>query len=295
MGATQSSDFQFKPKVWQDHIQAFFRRKLVYGALALQDDTLKAQPGDTVNFPFFKKIGDAEEPAEDQGLQVDNLSDDSFSATVKEVGKAVGVKRAALIKSATSQERNFKEAQEQIARVHAEKVDRDLLVEIQTASVQGFLAAGAGDVMTIRTLNLGRIKGFGDKHSESVATFMHSLQFLDMMNDSTAGFLKADANDPLIKVAGFEGRILGMAIITADSIPKRVGQIGGKDAYDAFIIKNNAYGILTKVDMEVDSDFDILHREWVFAGTQWYAVKNFHAKIASDDLKINKISTTVAN
>jgi hypothetical protein len=79
MSATTSSDFNFVPKVWKDHVMAFFRRRLVAGAFALQDDTLKSEPGTVINFPFFKKIGDAEEPAEDQGLQVDKLADDSFS------------------------------------------------------------------------------------------------------------------------------------------------------------------------------------------------------------------------
>src|SRR3546814_7674467 len=39
---------------------------------------------------LFKAITDAEEPEEDEALTVDKLSDDSFSATVFEVGKAVG-------------------------------------------------------------------------------------------------------------------------------------------------------------------------------------------------------------
>jgi hypothetical protein len=58
---TQATDFAFAPKVWQDHIMAYFDRKLVYGAFALRDDSLKAAPGLTQNFPYFKAIGDAEE------------------------------------------------------------------------------------------------------------------------------------------------------------------------------------------------------------------------------------------
>lgn len=82
MGATQSGDFAFSPKVWQEHISAYFDKKLVFGAYALQDNTLTAAPGETVNFPYFKAIGAAQEPAQDEGLAVDKLQDDSFSATV---------------------------------------------------------------------------------------------------------------------------------------------------------------------------------------------------------------------
>lgn len=301
MGATVAADFVFEPKVWQDHISAYFDRRLVYGAFALRDDTLTAAPGLTQNFPYFKKIGDAEEPAEESGLVVDNLEDDSFSCTVKEVSKAVGVRKKAFKKSAARTERIIKEVQEQIGRVMAEKVDKDLLTEMQddANSVNGassFLATAAADVMNVRNLNIGKIKAFGDKHKDSVVCFMHSLQFLDLMNDTTAGFLKADAQDPMFLVEGFEGRLLGMAIVTVDSIPKNVaGQIDGKDAYDAYVHKMNSYGFMVKQDMELESDYDILHRQWVFAGDQWYGVKSFHGKISSDDKKSARLRTTASN
>lgn len=295
--ATRAADFVFEPKVWQDHISAYFDRLLVYGAFALRDDTLTREPGETVNFPYFKAIGDAEEPAEDEGLTVDKLSDDSFSATVKEVGKAIGIKKKAFKKSAASVDRIVREGQQQLARVHAEKVDKDLLAEFSSSGnfVAGYTATAAADVMNIRNLNIGKIKGFGDRHKDSVVCFMHSLQFLDLMNDNTAGFLKADANDPMFRVQGFEGRLLGMAIVTVDTVPKVGSQIDSKDAYDAYIHKANAYGIMQKQDMEMDEDRDILQRERVFTADQWYAVKSFHGKINANDLKTVRIRTTVAN
>jgi len=47
MAATVSTDFTFEPKVWKDHIRAYFDKKLVFGAIAMQDDTLKGAPGET--------------------------------------------------------------------------------------------------------------------------------------------------------------------------------------------------------------------------------------------------------
>lgn len=292
--STSSSDFVFEPKVWSDHIQAYFDRFLVYGAFALRNDELKAEgTGLTVNFPYFKAISDAEEPAEDQALTVDSLSDDSFSATVFEVGKAVGFKKKAFKKSAASSDRIMSEAQRQIARVHAEKVDKKLQAEMQTSYTQGYLATAAANTMNIRSLNAGKIAGFGDKHKQAEVCFMHSLQFLDFMNDSTAGFLKADANDPMYMVEGFEGRMLGMAIVTVDTVEK-VTDIDGKDAYRAMICKENAYGVMMKQEMEMDSDKDILNREIIVTGNEWYAVKNFDRKISSLDKKIAAVTTTVS-
>lgn len=289
MGATQSSDFSFAPKVWQEHIGAYFDKKLVFGAYALHDNTLTAAPGETVNFPYFKAISAAQEPSQDEGLAVDKLQDDSFSATVKEVGKAVGFKKKALRVSAARQDRIFGEAQDQMARVHAEKVDADLITEINTSGsyVAGFVGTGTSDVANITNINVGRITGFGDKADQAVAIFMHSYHLLSLLNDSTSGFLKADAmpSESRVDVPGWMGKLLGMDVIVTDQCP-RASDISGKQAYYSFIVKRNAYGFMTAENMDLERDYDILHREWVVAATQWYAVKAFHAKIASNDYRI---------
>jgi hypothetical protein len=296
MPATVASDFAFQPKVWQDHIMAYFDRKLVYGAFALRDESLTAAPGLTQNFPYFKKIGAVQKPTEDEGLNVDNLTDDSFNVTVYEVSKAVGVSKKAFKMSAARTERVIQEVQEQIGRVMAEQVDADLYTEFSAHATSGFAAGVAGDTMQIRRFNTGKIIAFGDKHKDAVVSFMHSLQFLDLMTDTTAGFLQANALDPMFLVEGFEGRLGGVAIVTVDTVAKNTGgQVGGKDTYDCFIHKPNAYGFMVKQEMELESDYDILHRQWVFAGDQWYGVKSFHATIDSLFKKTALLRTTSTN
>lgn len=295
MSATIASDFAFEPKVWKDHIDAYFDRKLVYGAFAVEDSELQTEPGLTVNFPYFKQIGEAQEPAEEEALNVDNLSDDSFSATVKEVGKAVGMKSKAFKKSAASKDRIMSQAQMQIARRIAEKVDADLLTEFSSSGnyFQGYTATAAANVMNVRALLEAKMLGLGDRADEAIVVQMHSRQFLDMMKDSTAGFLKADANDPLYLVKGFMGRILGMAVVVADTIPATAAQIDSTDAYHAFIHTAEPYGYIKKQEIELEMDKDILNREWVVSATQWYAVKSFHSKIDAQNKRTIRVTTTV--
>lgn len=282
MSYTAAANFVFSPVVWQDHIMAYFDRKLVFGAFALRDDSLVSAPGTTQTFPYFKKVGAAQKPAEDEGLNVDNLSDDSFTVTVSEVSKAVGVSKKAFKVSAARTERIIQEVQEQIGRVMAEQVDADLLTALTASSTTGYTSAAGNSYgnMNIRNLNSGKIVAFGDKNKDAVVCFMHSLQYLDMMTDTTAGFLQANAIDPMFMVEGFEGRLAGMAIITNDNMPKNTGgQINSKDNYDAYVCKANAYGFMVKQDMELESDYDILHRQWVFAGDQWYGCRSFDKTI----------------
>ena len=98
MAATLAVDFDFQPQIAKDHISAYFKKKLVFGQFAWSDSTLTGQDGDIIDFPFYNKIGAAEEPAEISVLSVDNLTDGSFQAQVSEVGKAVGFTKKSLRK-----------------------------------------------------------------------------------------------------------------------------------------------------------------------------------------------------
>lgn len=292
MPSTQSSDFAFDPKVWQDHFMAYFDDKLVYGAFAVRDNTLVAEgTGLTVNFPYYNKIGGAEKIGENVALTVDNMSDDSFFATVFEVGKAVGIKKKAFKKSADSVSGIISETQRQMARVHAEQVDAELLAEIQLGTSHVDVTPTTVPAkMTLAELNKGRISAFGDKMTDADVCFMHSFQYLDIVNDTGTGLLKADANDPAMMVEGYMGRWLGMAIVVVDSTPVVAGT-GAAQEYGCTFHKMNSYGIMEKQMMEFDEDKDILTREKIYTSNQWYAVKSFHAKIAVDDLKTGRLRT----
>lgn len=296
MGATTTNDIGFEPKVFADHIQAYFRQKLVWGSMAMVDESLVANPGMTVHFPYFKAIGAAEEPGEQNQLTVDSLEDDAFSCTVKEVGKAVGFKMRSFRKSAARKEEILTEAEKQLARVHAEKVDDDIVTLLQDSNnyTDGFTATSSGQTMTIQRLNTARITGFGDRHSEAAAVFMHSRMFLDMMNDSNAGFLKADANDPLWQTPGFEGRILGMALFVSDECPEVAGGIDSQTAYRGYIMKMNPYGICVAERPEIESDKDILSRELVVTATQYYGVVGIHQKVSADDARVIRFNAPVS-
>lgn len=287
MSSTSKSDVVFAPKVWSDHISAYVDRKMGLGQLGMINNTLTAKTGETVSFPFWKSIGDAQEPAENEALAVAPLADDSYNVTVKEVGKAVGWKDAAVRKSSASRAEQETEAQKQIAQKLAEKVDKDIITTINTngAYFQGFTAAAAADTLNVRSLLTAKILGFGDKHEEAVAVAMHSYNFLDMMTDATAGFLKADATDPLFRTPGFQGRLLGMAVFTFDSLPQAT-DIGGKKVFNVFMMKQNSFGIYKGSEMNVEKDRDILTRETIIAATMWYGVLSLHGKSDTTDRRI---------
>lgn len=296
MTATRAADFTFVPQVASQHIQAYFDKELSFGALALIDKTLTAQPGDTVTFPYYKKIGAAEDLTEATAMSVDKLQDDKFTVSVKEMGKAVGFSKSAHRKSGAGQAMNEQEAYRQIARVMAEKVESDLITTINQAgqSTAGKLATTATEYCNINDLLMSKIIGFGDKQKDAQAIIMHSLDYANLMTNQSSGFLKADANDPFWGRAGFEGRLLGMAVFLNDNVPEVAGGVAGKKAWYHFITKANPYGIYMAEEMQLDTDKDILTRETIIAATEWYGVLSLHSKVDAADKRIIKGAFTTA-
>ncbi len=287
MSATKSTDVTFRPKVWSDHVMAYFDRKMALGQLALVDKTLESAPGETVNFPYYKAIGDAQEPTETEGLEVEALKDDSFSVTVKEIGKAIGWKDKA--KRVSAQKDPEGEAQSQIARVCAEKIDKDLqtLINVNGNYVDAFNATVNTEKLTIAELIKLKINSFGDKADAAVACAMHSFHYMDLVTDNGAGFLKMDANDPYFNMPGFMGRLGGMAVFVLDT-SLRVADVGSKKTYAVHVFKANPFGIYMAQELMLEKDRDILHRENVVAAHMWYGTLSLHGKVSSDDKRTGR-------
>lgn len=287
---TKASDIAFRPKVWSDHVMAYFDQQLGIASLAKVDRTLTASPGETVNFPYYKRIGAAEKPGEDDSLQVDKLSDDAFPVTVEEVGKAVGWKDKAHRVSANgpSVAPAEAEAQRQMARVFAEQAEADCIVAMNSASVQGTVGSAAAHTANIRSLLVSKVTAFGDKQNQAKAVIMHSQDFVNIMSDATAGFLHANATMPMYGRAGFMGQLLGMGdVFVLDSVPQ-APNIDGKKAWYHYFLKEDPFGIYMAADVKLEKDRDILARENVMAGTLWYGTLSLHGKVSSLDLRVGR-------
>jgi hypothetical protein len=286
MGITTSADVNFSPKVWSDHSMAHFDRKMGLGQLALIDRTLQSEPGESVNFPFYNKIGAVEEAVENTALSVDKLTDGSFNVTIKEIGKAVGWTDKS--KRVSAQKDPEGEAQRQLGILYAEKVDQDLVSLINTSGNYSTALTAldyATGKLNINKLLEHNIVGFGDKAEESVAFAMHSLHFLELMNNSGNGFLTKNDNDPFNGVQGFQGRILNRAVFVLDTMPEQAA-IDGKKAFPIFSFKANPYGIYMAEELKIERDRDILTRENLIASTMWYGTLGLHAKIAASDKRV---------
>lgn len=305
MAITKSGAFGFVPQVEADRIMAYFKKKLIWGGLAwkVMRDFSQTQ-GETITFPYWKQIGPVEDADEDTELKVDSLGDASFAAVVKEIGKAVGITDKSKVVMGSTPAEWSDEAHRQLGRVFAEKVDVDLRNEIakpaahkvartldtsfsttDTASQGASLPLIQSERLDIKKLWVACTDAFGDRRDEIEAIVMHSQQYADIGVDSEAGFLKADANDPLFTMKGFRGRdFFGTAWIINDNVPPASdvvvsGSSSSEATYKAFnvvLLKPKAYGFIVKKDAMVEYARNPLARTDFISSTQWYAVRHFH-------------------
>ena len=322
MPLTLRQDFVFENQIATDHIGAYFRKFLVVGNLAYKppnEALFNRTPGEKILFPYWGKLSPAQDGVENTAMDVDNLADDQFETTVKEIVKAVGITDTARIRLGTTTEAWEAEVHRQIGRVFSEKVDEDIWTELNLATskieltnnIQDFTIAtafgndkGASDSkFTAQTCNIRSISqdltdSYGDRRKECMAVLMHSGNYNSIETDVQAGFLKADANDPLYNMPEFVGRapqFFNIPFFVVDNVPKgaKVTVTDSASAtqkyqsYKNVYFKKDAFGFFSKQEATVEYARDTLKRADTISSTQWYAIKSFHEKISSDDKRLS--------
>ena len=319
MAATMAANFTYVPQIAEGHISAYFRRELVIAKLAWRPGNNKfpSTPGNTITFPYWSKISAAADGVENVNVDIDNLGDASFTATAKEITKGVGITDTALKKMGATHAEWEAETHRQIARVLAEKVETDVWEELNKSASHDDLStdvaalslasafqgdkganttAYADQLCNIRKLSDGLTEAFGDKRGEAAAIILHSQHYKDIETDAQAGFLKADADDPMYKIPGFVGRAAmfwGLPFFINDNVQDagdvRISDSGGATqdykTYNAVFLKKDAFGLMIKQMPKIEYDRNIRQRQDFMVATQWYAVRTFHKVISTDDVR----------
>ena len=324
-----SGDFTFSPQIAQNYISGYWRKKLLWASLGMKViQNFQTTPGNTLTFPYYNTISAAVDGTEGTRMAVDNLTDNQFTVTIKEVVKAVGRTDAAMYAHGNDPSGWEMEAHNQIARVFAEKVDADVLTEISKSgsgmsvktsptaltitsafgtAFDPYVSSSAfrDDAMNVRTLATGITDAFGDKTDEIAAIIMHSKQWNDLNRDNTAGYLKADSNHPLMGLKGYkgvfsgDGGALGIPVFVNDQCPKgskltitdSASATKKYQSYKCIVMKKNAWGVVVKQEPKIEYGRDQLARQDYMSCTQWYGTKSFNQVIDTEDVRQGFIET----
>lgn len=251
------------PEVFGDMVTAKFKGKLVIGNFALTDTTLVGTPGDTVHFPKFNAIGDAEDLTEDVAMVPEVLTSSDAEATIKEVGKAVTISDQAALGSVGNP---IDEATTQVGKVVARKIDKDLITEgITNCPSSRIILATDTEAFHLKVADAKSL--WGDEAEEITVLAIHSKMYTSLLKD--ANFISADKYPAGVLVSGAIGTIYGVPVMITDRVP-----------YDAttgvaksLMLQQNALGYVTKRAPLIETGRDILKRNTTVATNVHYAVK----------------------
>lgn len=273
MAQTKASDLLI-PEVWGDAVMVTVQGQTVMLPLVDVDDTLSGQPGDSVHFPKWNYIGDADDLTEGVPMTPTKMSMSDSYARIKEAGKAVELTDTAVL-TAIGQPND--QARVQLALSIARKIDTD----IRAAALYEHTNAGAGDdeatTAPLKVTHAGpmswaaytkAIALLGDEYdpSDIVGIVLHSQQHMALMNDDK--FISSESfGANAVITRGQVGQIGTIRIYVSDRGTSTAG------ARKAVILKRGAIQLKYKRRAIVESDRDILARTNIITTNVHYAVK----------------------
>lgn len=266
------------PDVWADAVGPKIFGRAVMAQFATVDDQLAGQPGDTVIFPKWNYIGDAEDLTEGVAMDTTTMTQTDSRAVIKEAGKAVELTDNALLDALGSPDG---QAQTQLAIAVARKIDTDLRLAAEATETDtdslgvshtyAPLKAPAATKLSWAAL----VAGFallGDEYDPSniAVLVVHSAQYADLLLDPN--FLTADKfGAGAVLARGQIGAIGSIPVLMSDRVTKT--GTGADTVYNALLIAKGALSLKYKRRPVVERDRDILKRTNIITTNVHYAVK----------------------
>lgn len=193
------------PEVMAPMITAKIKEKIVATPFAKIDDTLVGQPGSTITIPRYKYIGEAEDVAEGIEAGTTKLETDTDEYKVKKAMKAVTLTDEAILSGYGNP---VGEANSQLGKAIAEKIDNDIFTEL--AKAQNTITLD-GDISYNNVVDT--LDRFNEEENVPKVMFIHPKQVTQLRKD--ANFISNDKYPNNVLMRGEIGMIANTRIIAS--------------------------------------------------------------------------------
>lgn len=252
---TQLADL-VNPQVLAPIVSYEFKNAMRFTPLASIDNTLTGTAGNTLTFPAFTYIGDAQDVAEGAPIPLDKLGTSTTSATVKKAAKGTEITDEAVLSGYGDP---VGESTKQLGLSIANKVDNDILAAALTATQSVDFAATSDMVQSALTVFATN----SDDDDSPVVAVMSPVDAAALRkaarNEGTGSEVSANA---LVNGTKFE--VLGVQIIESNKVT----------AGQAIFIKVNATSpaikLIMKKSASVETDRNIINKTTVLTADEHY-------------------------
>ncbi|KRU30705.1 hypothetical protein VT91_11450 [Clostridium sporogenes] len=254
------------------------RIKVAQLATALNLPDFK-QVGETVVFPKFKRVSDAEDVKKGTGITVEELGQDSSTAKVMHKGKAI---RVYDYDDKTAMGNFIEEANTQHAQLFAKVMDKELIKEALKTPLK--TAVAVDKKITADELNAG-LALFGDEQdSEDFAGIVvHSLLISSLLNMTE--FVDAsktyNQNGNGIQRNGLLGFYRNIPVFVSDTAMDN-------NECATLIIKKNSLAYMMKKDFDIEEEREAKLKATDLVADMMFAVKQ------TDDVGVVVLRKTIA-
>lgn len=191
------------PEVMAPMITAKIEKAIVATPFAKIDTTLVGQPGSTITVPRYKYIGEAEDVAEGVEAGTVKLETDTDTYTVKKAMKAVTLTDEAILSGYGNP---VGEANSQLGKAIAEKIDNDVMDELKGAQNTVTLT---GDISYANVVNA--LDRFAEEENVPKVMFIHPSQVTQLRKDGD--FISNDKYNANVIMRGEIGMIANTRIV----------------------------------------------------------------------------------
>lgn len=258
------------PEVMADIISAELEDTIRFRPLAKVDNTLVGRPGSTVTVPKFKYIGDANDVAEGEAIDIALLETATEDFTIKKAGRGVEIIDEAILSGLGDP---IGEATRQLSLAIANKVDNDVLEALGTTSLE-YTEGTAWDLDTISNA----IDIFNDEDDASMTLVMNPKDASKLRKAVAGDWERASDLGDNIVVNGTYGAVLGAQVVRSRKVEEGT----------AYLVKAGALAIYMKRNAEVEDDRDIIKKTTVITADQHYGAHLY------DESKAIKITVAEA-
>lgn len=251
--ATTTTTNLIVPEVMADLVETKLGDRVTLLPLAVQDNTLQGQPGDTLKFPAFRYIGKADEIAENGQVIPSLLSSYAVSATVKKFAKAVQITDEARLSGYGDP---VGEAAAQLAQAIDHAVDDALFAQLAAAPlgrvypVSGLSADAVADALSL----------FGEDLDGPSVILVDPAGFATLRKDPD--YIRSSDLGQRAIFSGVVGEIWGCQIVVSNKI--KLDATLGEFRY--YIVKPGALRLVNKQGtfLEVDREPEFM-RDNIYA------------------------------
>lgn len=240
------------PEVMADIISAELENQIRFAPLARIDNTLVGRPGSTITVPRFKYIGDAEDVAEGEAIDIALLETATEDFTIKKAGKGAEITDEARLSGLGDP---IGEATKQLGLSIANKIDNDVLEALGTTTLE-YTAGTAWDVDAIS----GAIDVFGDEDDSPMVLLIHPLDASVLRKGVAGDWDRASDLGDEVLVKGTYGGVLGAQVIRSNKLEQGT----------AYLVKQGALAIYMKRDVEVEAARDIEKKTTIVTADEHY-------------------------